>query len=95
MKPPFSTVDPSAFVEQAERRLHDALTQAHATLTATDNVGAFLQVFAPLVPIITDFFNEVLVNAEEPQVRQNRLGLLQQVGLLARGRADMSQLSGF
>ena len=89
------TVDPSAFVEQAERRLHDALTQAHATLTATDNVGAFLQVFAPLVPIITDFFNEVLVNAEEPQVRQNRLGLLQQVGLLARGRADMSQLSGF
>ena len=88
-------VEPSAFVEEAERRLHDALVVAHAQLHPNDNVGAFLQAFTPIVPIITDFFNEVLVNAEEPQVRQNRLGLLQQVGLMAHGRADMSQLSGF
>jgi glycyl-tRNA synthetase len=33
--------------------------------------------------------------AEEPAVRQNRLGLLQRIAALADGVADLSKLEGF
>jgi glycyl-tRNA synthetase beta subunit len=37
----------------------------------------------------------VLVMDEDAAVRENRLALLQYIADLARGRADLSQLSGF
>jgi glycyl-tRNA synthetase len=37
----------------------------------------------------------VLVMAEDPQVRANRLGLLQQVAALPSAVADLSKLEGF
>jgi glycyl-tRNA synthetase beta subunit len=48
-----------------------------------------------MLPAITTFFDEVLVNAEDPAVRQNRLGLLQAISAMSDGRADLSHLSGF
>jgi glycyl-tRNA synthetase beta subunit len=47
------------------------------------------------VPAIERFFEAVLVNAPDEALRRNRLGLLQAIAGLARGRADLSQLAGF
>jgi len=59
------------------------------------SIADFFQIFMPLVPVINQFFEEVLVMAENPKVRQNRLGMLQQIAFLASGVADFSQLEGF
>ncbi len=81
--------------ETAERELDNALQRAEASLTPEANVDGFLRAFEPMLPAITRFFDHVLVNAEDPAVRQNRLGLLQRVSAMQNGRADLSYLSGF
>jgi len=58
-------------------------------------VDAFLKVVLTLVPSITSFFEKILVMAEEKDVRENRLGLLQRIAGLANGVADLSKLEGF
>jgi glycyl-tRNA synthetase len=59
------------------------------------DVDAFLKVIATLIPSITSFFDKILVMAEEKDVRENRLGLLQRIASLADGVADLSKLEGF
>jgi glycyl-tRNA synthetase beta subunit len=44
---------------------------------------------------VTKFFEDVLVMAEDPAVRSNRLALLHRVVALADGIADFSKLEGF
>ena len=75
--------------------LYEAAREAHAKLSERDNVNGFLLAFEPLVPVITAFFNKVLVMDDNPATRENRLALLQYVAALAKGRADLSKLSGF
>jgi hypothetical protein len=55
-------------------------------------VTIFLDAFAPLVPVIQRFFEEVLVMDPDPAVRENRLGLVQSIAALADGVADLSRL---
>jgi glycyl-tRNA synthetase len=86
-------VDPAHFTEPQEKALWEAYV-AHAHLDG-GNVGVFLSAFEPIVPAIQDFFDHVLVNVEDQQVRQNRLGLLQTIAAMQDGRADLSFLSGF
>ena len=93
-------LDPAAFVEPIERALFDAYQEAAAKLSADDNAGAFLEAFAPMVPVIERFFapaaeGGVMVMHEDERIRRNRLALLQCIGELARGRADLSKLEGF
>jgi len=88
-------VDAARFEDPAERALFDAYHAAAAALTPDSNVGAFLTAFEPVVPAIQRFFEAVLVNADDSDVRHNRLGLLQSVASLAHGRADLSELAGF
>ena len=78
-----------------ERELYDAVNNAAAMLDDDANVDVFLSAFAPIVPVIQRFFEEVLVNADDQTVRENRLGLLQAVAALAYGYADLSELAGF
>jgi glycyl-tRNA synthetase len=88
-------INPDVFVEAQEKALYEAYAQAAARLTEGSNVDAFLSAFEPMLPAVTAFFDKVLVNAPEEVVRQNRLGLLQAIGAMQTGRADLSQLSGF
>jgi len=88
-------VDAALFEDDAERALFAAYEAAAGQLSPEDNVGAFLTAFAPAVPAIERFFEAVLVNAPDEALRRNRLGLLQAIAGLARGRADLSQLAGF
>jgi glycyl-tRNA synthetase len=94
------TVDPAAFVEAPEHELYTALQTAETSLAAMRSAGAVapdacLQAFLPMIPAINHFFDIVLVMAEDPAVRQNRLGLLQRIAALADGVADLSKLEGF
>jgi glycyl-tRNA synthetase len=88
-------LDPALLAEPQERALYDAYAEVNARLKPTDGVDAFLTAFAPMVPAVAAFFDHVLVNAEDAAVRRNRLGLLQAISALQKGRADLSQLSGF
>lgn len=77
-----ATIDPTLFIEDAERvladALHAALTDTDATLAARDYVDV-LSRLASLRPSVDAFFDEVMVNADDPQVRDNRLALLKKL----------------
>ena len=82
-------------VEPEEKALWQTYESATVKLTLAGNVDEFLKAFEPMLPAITAFFDKVLVMAEDAAVRQNRLGLLQAISAMQRGRADLSHLSGF
>jgi glycyl-tRNA synthetase len=86
---------PDLLVEPEEKALWDAYQTAAARLMKTGNVDEFLTAFEPMLHAVTSFFDKVLVMAEDPVLRQNRLGLLQAISAMQRGRADLSYLSGF
>ena len=77
-----ATVDPSQFAEAAERELaaavDAAIAETDAALAQRDYV-AVLGRLARLRPQVDAFFDSVLVNAEDPAVRGNRLALLQRL----------------
>jgi glycyl-tRNA synthetase len=83
------------FVHAAEKELYAALNRAESQPRQTGSVDDFLNAFLPMIPAINRFFDEVLVMAEETDQRHNRLGLLQRIGALAKGAADLSRLEGF
>jgi glycyl-tRNA synthetase beta chain len=74
--------DPALFAEPAEHALHASLAQAVADtdplLDSRDYVGALTRLAALRAPVDA-FFDAVMVNAEDPRVRANRLALLQQL----------------
>jgi glycyl-tRNA synthetase len=93
-------VDPGSFVEAAEGTLWQALQpleqQVHTWRTQGE-LGAdrFLAAFVPIIPAVSRFFEDVLVMAEDPTLRENRLGLLQRIARLPQGVIDLSKLEGF
>jgi glycyl-tRNA synthetase len=86
-------VNPATFTEPAEQALHAAVQTAAST--PIDSVDAFFAALLPMIPAISRFFEDVLVMAEDPAQRANRLGLLQRIAALGRGVADFSKLEGF
>jgi glycyl-tRNA synthetase len=88
-------VDEDLFSETAERSLFSALLQAEKQPRPPGSVDGFLNAFSPMIPAINEFFDAVLVMADERAVQENRLGLLQRIAALADGTADMSKLEGF
>ncbi len=88
-------VTPAAFQEKAEEDLYAALTLAEQAQRASSSVEDFFAVLLPLIPAINRFFDAVLVMADDPAVRANRLGMLQRIAALAEGVADFSKLEGF
>jgi len=88
-------VTPAAFQEKAEEQLYAALTAAEGAPRKAGSVEDFFAVLLPLIPAINQFFDAVLVMADDAAVRANRLGLLQRIAALAEGVADFSKLEGF
>lgn len=86
----------ASLVDAAERDLHH---QARARVGALERLraeGDHAAVFATLSelgPVIGRFFDEVLVNAPDPQVRANRLGFLEQLHYLFARFADLSRIA--
>ncbi|MGI6368089.1 MAG: glycine--tRNA ligase subunit beta [Anaerolineae bacterium] len=88
-------VDARLISEPASRALYEACQSVEAELQRAPGLEGLLQGLERLVPTITRFFDEVLVMAEDPAVRRNRVAILQQVGALADGIVDLSLLEGF
>jgi glycyl-tRNA synthetase len=88
-------VKSEAFIEAAEKQLFAALQKAEKQERVPGSVDDFLNAFAPMLPAINEFFDEVLVMAEAKFVQENRLGLLQRIASLADGIVDLSKLEGF
>jgi glycyl-tRNA synthetase beta chain len=88
-------VDPAYFEADAERDLADALASAQRetadALAAGDYAGVLTRLSQLQVPVDT-FFDGVLVNAEDPTVRSNRLALLGQLKAQFGAIADIALL---
>jgi glycyl-tRNA synthetase beta chain len=89
-------VDAARLVEPAERALHAALAAALADtdplLAQRDYVGV-LRRLAALRPSVDAFFDGVMVMADDPAVRDNRLALLRQLADRFAAVAAVEQLS--
>ncbi len=92
----FAEVSANLLVEQEEKGLYAALERVSASsaecLTGGDYQGA-LATLAGLREPVDAFFDGVMVNAEEPDLRANRLNLLYALRGLFTQVADISQLA--
>jgi glycyl-tRNA synthetase len=88
-------VDEALLAEPAERELYAAYRQAARRVAQEPSVDGLLEALVALKPTIERFFDDVLVMANDPAVRRNRLGLLQSIGALADGIVDLSVMEGF
>lgn len=88
-------VDADFFADPAEAQLWTEIQMARRSIAAagTDYIAIF-QVMADLRPAIDTFFDAVMVMAEEPEIRRNRLALLAAVVALMDGIADLSKIVG-
>ena len=88
--------DPTRFVEAAEKSLFDALGEiaprADAAFVAGDYTGS-LQALAALKAPVDAFFDQVMVNADDPALKANRLALLNQLHRTMNRVADLSRLA--
>ncbi|MBL0093295.1 MAG: glycine--tRNA ligase subunit beta [Piscinibacter sp.] len=88
--------DATLFVEPAERALADALEavapRSEAAFAAGDYTGS-LQALAALKTPVDAFFDTVMVNADDPRLRANRLGLLARLHAAMNRVADLSRLA--
>ena len=89
-------VDAGLLKETAEATLNNALTtvkpQADAAFERGD-YAASLQALAALKTPVDAFFDGVMVNAEDPALRNNRLGLLATLHQAMNRVADLSKLA--
>ncbi|MGQ0697147.1 MAG: glycine--tRNA ligase subunit beta [Panacagrimonas sp.] len=89
-----SVIDPVKFEHAAEGTLFEAMNALAALNAATTDYTAKLVNLASLRGPVDAFFEGVMVNAENPAVRANRLALLQQLDTMCREVADLSCLPG-
>jgi glycyl-tRNA synthetase beta chain len=96
-EPVAERIDAALLVEPAEQALAEsvqaALRETDAALAARDYV-AVLRRMAWLRAPVDAFFDSVMVMAEDPAVRGNRLALLKRLSDRFLAVADVSQLSG-
>jgi glycyl-tRNA synthetase beta chain len=89
-------VDPALLSEPAEQHLSATLTAlapiAEALFEAHDFAGS-LSTLAALKAPVDAFFDGVMVNAEDPALRANRLALLHGLHVAMNRVADLSRLA--
>ncbi|MEW6591795.1 MAG: glycine--tRNA ligase subunit beta, partial [Pseudomonadota bacterium] len=90
------SADPARFVEDAEKALFAALGEiaprADAAFAAGDYTGS-LQALAALKTPVDTFFDQVMVNADDPALKANRLALLNRLHRTMNRVADISRLA--
>ena len=82
--------------EPAEEKLYSAMTQLQPQVDAAFAKGDFtntLKTLAHLREHVDAFFNDVMVMAEDPQLRNNRIALLSNLHGMMNRVADISKLA--
>jgi glycyl-tRNA synthetase beta chain len=93
---PAEHVDPQRLVEPAERALHDALLDIAPRADDRFEEGQYtesLRELAALKAPVDAFFDSVMVNADDPALRANRLALLSRLHQSMNRVADLSKLA--
>ena len=83
--------------EPAERVLTDTLTAARAEASAAvarEDFSGAMRALSRLRAPVDAFFQDVTVNAPEPELRKNRLLLLNALRAATREVADFSKIEG-
>ena len=87
----------AALKEPAELALSDAILGQQAQFdkaVASQNFGEMVELIAALQPYVDRFFKEVLVMADDPQLRQTRLTLLARLHRIVRQNiGDISEMA--
>ncbi|MDZ4097169.1 MAG: glycine--tRNA ligase subunit beta [Methylophilaceae bacterium] len=89
-------IDNAKLVEPAEKALAEALAKVKPVADKAFEAGdytASLQALAALKAPVDDFFDNVMVNADEPALKANRLGLLATLHQAMNRVADLSKLA--
>ncbi len=92
----FPAPEAAKFVEEAENTLHEMVLSTRETLSpliAARDYASALSALATLRQPVDDFFNAVMVNADDPDIRMNRLALLNMLRELFTQIADIALLS--
>jgi len=88
-------VNPNHFVEKAERELYATFAIIKENLGPMVAKGDYLQaqkIVFRLQPVLNAFFDKVMVMAEEPKLRKNRLALLATIRKTLLQIADYAQV---
>lgn len=91
------SVDAKLFEGSAEEGLFNAVTEAQASSSdalAEENYGAAMTALGKLRQPIDTFFDDVMVNVDDQNIRGNRLALLSQIRKSIVLVADFSKISG-
>ena len=89
------SVNAAQFEHPSESALYHATVKERENMMSAMNSGDYGQALDSLVrlkPAIDAFFTAVMVNADDPAVRSNRLSLLQEVDDFFNSFADFSQI---
>jgi len=89
-------VQPKLLAEPAEQTLYGAMTETRQAVDqafAKADFSATLKALAALRDDVDTFFNDVMVMAEDPALRTNRLALLQSLHTMMNRVADISRLA--
>lgn len=90
-------VDPALFQEDAERVLCEAVGTVRTTADGLISSGAWLDALTEIATLrgpVDNFFDRVMVMAEDQRVRTNRLALLTTIARLFGKIADFSKIAG-
>ncbi len=88
-------VSQDLLIAPEERALFASYSSASTQISDSANVDGFLSAFEAMVPAVTDFFDNVLVHAQDVELRKNRIALLQCISKMQEGKADLSELDNF
>ncbi len=90
------TVNETLLSERAEHDLFNEITRLRNDVTVRFNNGNYegaMKLLASLREPVDTFFDKVMVMADDPALRANRLALLKQLGDLMNHVADISKLA--
>ena len=91
-----AAINPALFAEAAEKDLYAAMQATVPAANAKFDAGDYttsLQALAALRTPVDAFFDGVMVNADDPALKANRLGLLKSLHEAMNRVADLSRLA--
>ncbi len=89
--------DPKLYSLNEEKALAKAIGEVKTeagVAVAKENFAAAMSAMAKLRPAVDAFFDKVKVNDDKPEVRENRLKLLNEIRSATRAVADFSKIEG-
>lgn len=90
-----SEVNAAYLQEPTEKVLYQLVTEARQAIEPLQQTAAYTKILSTLAALqqpLDDFFEHVMVNADDINLKNNRLALLQQVRSLFLSVADISEL---